>query len=366
MEISIDLISIINFLLQDPLVSLGIIIKSLWWLLPVYFIPYFIYEWRLNIKKEQYEKNLKPILLAVDVPQELEPNLKAVEQIFAQLAGIQTKGTLYERFFKGEFQPRFSLEIISVEGYVQFLFWTPTKFRDLIEAAIYAQYPDAEITEVEDYTKNIPFNFSRKKYTLWGTEFRLQNKDVFPIRTYPQFEYSLSQQLADPMAALLEILSKLKKGEQIWIQLVISPVDDKWKKRAKRVIEQIISGKKPSGPLESILDLPGTIISGVVESFTWISEGAFWQTAEEDKKDELLIGGRIMNLTPGEKGKIESIEMKISKLGFRTKFRMVYFAQNEVYEKGRGSVAVIGAIKQFNTLNLNGFKSDKKIATRAH
>jgi len=173
------------------------------WAILLLFILGFWWTNRLNRVRAQYEKSINYTLLAIDVPKENEQGPKAVEQIFAHLSGVESNPSWKEKYLQGHRQPCFSLEIISIEGYIQFLIRTPSNFRDLVEAAIYAQYPEAEITEVEDYTKNAPTTFPSEKYDLWGTELILYNKDAYPIKTYPEFEDPTSQeQFKDPMAAL--------------------------------------------------------------------------------------------------------------------------------------------------------------------
>ena len=45
---------------------------------------------------------------------------------------------------------------------------------------------------------------------------------------------------------------------------------------------------------------------------------------------------------------------------------MVYYARKEVMQKSKGVNAIVGAIKQFNTLDLNAFKVDKKSRTKVY
>ena len=47
----------------------------------------------------------------------------------------------FEKWFEGKFQKSFSYEVVSLEGYTQFLIRTPKEFRDLIESSVYSQYP---------------------------------------------------------------------------------------------------------------------------------------------------------------------------------------------------------------------------------
>jgi len=370
MEIFLDPSSFLQSLLQLGtlpfyLAMWYIFIKGGW---VIFLLTFLIGGWNLWVYYIQgkYAASIKHVLLAIDVPKESEQSPKVAEYIFSQIAGIERKGNFVERNFHGYSEPSVSLEIISLEGYIQFLIRTPEKFRDVIEAAIYAQYPDAEITEVKDYAKNIPSEFPHERYHLWGTELVLTNKDFYPIRTYPEFEHSLSQELKDPMAALLEIMSRLQKGEYLGLQIIITPTMAKeWRKQAKEYVMKLIGKETGKKPGKDLFWLPRMTTHGLVESLTaTLIEPTPWgETAKKENNDQK--GFSLMQyLSPGERNRVEAIENKLSKIVFETKFRMIYWGKRNVFHKGRGVNAVIGAIKQFNTGDLNGFKPDKKTKTK--
>ncbi|MBU1149090.1 hypothetical protein KKI23_03290, partial [Patescibacteria group bacterium] len=254
---------------QNPLVLTWRFLLDWGWLAVLIFLIIVLYFRRLNARRYNWIMQEKYILLAIDVPKEIVPNLRAVEQIFCHLHGINSNQDFVEKWWVGEVQLSVSLEIVSIDGYIQFLIRTPEKFRDLVEAAIYAQYPEAEITEVEDYVNKIELEFPNEDMDMYGAEWKLANKDCYPILTYPFFEHSLSQELADPIASLLEILSRLNNGEQIWIQFVISPEDkkDKWRDQGKVVIHKLLGDKaKSSGG--DLLYFPRQVLHGLSESLT--------------------------------------------------------------------------------------------------
>lgn len=322
----------------------------------------------LQSRQHEYEHSIPYALLAVDVPKETEQSPRAVEQIFTALAATYSKGTLYDRLWKGKLQESFSFELVSLGGYIQFLIRTPVIYRDLIEASIYAQYPDAEVTEVEEYTGRIPTDFDTEAYDLWGTEFAFTNKNVYPIRTYPEFEHELSQEFKDPMAALLEVLGRIQADEDVWLQWVVTPISDVWKKEAREEVEKLIKKEKHSGhgfiywvfvelPLQTLCEMIETFFAGIIEP-TWCgsyySEGEATETVNE-----------MARLTPGERKVVEAIEHKASKIGFRVKFRMIYWGRRETFLKGRGVSAVVGAVQQFTALNLNGLTPGKVVTTKA-
>ena len=64
---------------------------------------------------------------------------------FGFLQSTLFKGGWWKRYVEGRVQEWFSLEITSFDGELHFYIRTLAQFRNLVEAAIYAQYPQAEI-----------------------------------------------------------------------------------------------------------------------------------------------------------------------------------------------------------------------------
>lgn len=350
----------------NPFQATLFLIRHGGWVILVITVLSGIWMGWLEYIRNIYDARVQYALLAIDVPKMNELSPKAVEHIFAHFTGVQKRGTLYERYIQGFSQPAFSLEIVSIEGYIQFLIRTPVKFRDLVEAAVYAQYPDAEITEVEDYIDTVPKPLDypkNKEYNLYGAELKLQKKDIYPIKTYPSFEHPLSQAFLDPMASILEIMSRMGPGEQLWVQIVITPADSEWRERGITMIKKLI-GKKSEQKKSDWLYFPREVAKGLGESFT---AGILPSSAEQaPKKQEREWPSLMQHLSPDERSTVEAIGYKIAKIGFRTKIRFIYTARNEVYNSAKGNDALVGAIKQLNTLDLNGFAVDRKTRTKVH
>lgn len=363
MEITIDIWAIINYLLNignnPPIIITWIIFKNGGWIFVLWaFFWGFKRMWMDHIWSK-YGSAIKYILLTINIPKENEQSPKAVEHIFSQLLGASGSSNLIEKYWEGKSQPKFSLEIISIDGNIQFIIRTQEKFRDLIEATIYAQYPEAEIFEIADYVQNIPIEkFPSEEYEMAGAEMVLEKSSIYPIKTYPSFEHPLTQEFKDPLVALLEILSKLHKGEQIWIQIIIIPSFDVSKALFKKGIVAInkMAGKRESPSPEHIGDKG---VSLFMNTLDWIGEIIYplWGPPAKKEKEEL---SKMLHLTSGEKVVMEAIEQKISKPGFKTKIRFMYLAKKEIYHSGRGENPIFGAFQQFNTLNLNSFKPHLK------
>lgn len=348
MDIVIDFNEILD-LAQNPFaVQWYLFIKGAW---VIYLFALLWGGWSIYLKaiRDRFDAGVEYILLAIDIPKDNEQTPKAVEQIFAHLTGIWKKGNLIERYIKGHTQRALSFEIVSIGGYIQFLTRIPIQFRDMVEAAVFAQYPQAEITEVEDYTRDIPDYYPNDEYDLWGTQFTLQKDEVYPIVTYPSMEHTLTQQYVDPMASTLEIFSRMQEGEQAWLQIVIwPPLKDLWKDKGFELVKKIIGRNKKGEErfIKALQDFGDIILP----------------TGEVEKKIELP--SMMMHLSPGEKKIVEGIQEKISKLGFYTKIRMIYVARKEKFNKSTRKPALAGAMRQFNTLDMNGFVVNKKIDTK--
>lgn len=292
------------------------------------------------------------VLLAVDVPPLFIQSPKAVEQIFAHLSGAKVSVRLAEKYWIGKRQKNFSFEIVSIEGYIQFLVRTENEYRDLVEAAVYAQYPEAEITEVEDYVDMIPQTYPSETHHMFGVEFELAEADAYPIRTYPNFEYKISKDevFSDPMAAILENFSRIGHGEHFWLQIIIEPAGNDWKTKGIQLVKDIIgghAGHHGSTFLPDMVAFIGNIPMAIMKEFF-----RYLQSAEAEEADH-EEHAKLSDLTPGGKGTIEAIEEKIAKLGFKTKMRALYVAKNEVFNPSRCVDGFIGSLNQFHIQSSN-------------
>lgn len=351
------LTSILVYLIQvDPLELFFLIFKYIG--IPVLIITFI---WGLNLlyifkMKSRYDNQQKKILLAIDIPKDNEQTPKAVENILSHLAGAHTPVWWWDTYKSGEFQQSLSLEIVSIEGHIQFLIHLNDKLRDLVEASVFAQYPQARITEVADYTETCPSFFPNEEYDLYGTELIYVKNNAYPIKVYNAFGDSLTQEYKDPIAALLETLSRMSKGEQVWFQIVLTPIHQEWTEIGKKEVDKILGKEAPSkkGIIDSLANVPLDLLK-TTGDVVFSTEST---TAVPEKKSD---GKKMMDLPPNEANILKLITDKCSKIGFETKVRFIYLAKHEVFNKAKSVNGVIGAIKQFNTSDGNSLKPDYKI-----
>lgn len=145
-----------------------------------------------------------------------------MELVFTNLFASSGEVTFIHRAWGGGTRPFFSFEIASFGGEIHFYVWCWNAYRRLVETSIYAQYPEVEIVEVEDYMSK--FHFDPKKHICRVGDYWLQGAgDEYPLKTYVDFELDKDpkdEHLVDPLATFYEVLSSLKPTEQCWIQIM--------------------------------------------------------------------------------------------------------------------------------------------------
>lgn len=255
---------------------------------------------------------------------------QAMEQVFQAMSTLRNSpGNPKEYYIEGEVTRWFSLEIVSFGGEVHFYIRTYAKQRNLVEAAIFAYYPDVEIEEVPDYAVSFPKNVQElyeRGWDAWGTEMVLVNDAAYPIKSYSAFSQG-EESSFDPMSVFLEILGKIKLEEIVAIQFNITPKDPKWAEKYKGVLKELKGGEKKEG---------------------------------EGEKD----GKTFVVRTPGETERIKAVENNLSKPAFETVIRYIYLSPKTIFYETFARRGIAGAFNQYSSLDLNGFKPNYDTATR--
>jgi len=364
MDIVIDLSQIIEFFSQPSHIVLMRMMVLFGWI-PVAIV--FIYGAFLIFhfsRQTIYSNNQKYIFLALDIPRGNEQSPKSVENLFTYIAGTHKTYNLIEVYWEGIFQLSFSFEIVGIDGYTQFVVRTPEKLRNVVETAVYSQYPDAEITEINDYTEGIPTTYPDPEWDVWGAEFVYVKPDAYPIKTWQHFEHIAGRpetHFRDPLATLLDLYSSLLPGEQIWYQLLVKPTGFDWPERCDNEIKKILNEKTSSNSnvADKGIDMILGFLGGIADIF--VPSEASEKKVEE--KDEAL---KMLQLKPSDADKVKAISLKKTQIGFEAKIRVVYVAKKEVMNKAKAFSGVVGYMKQFTDLNLNNLKPDmSKTATTA-
>ncbi|MCK5084936.1 MAG: hypothetical protein KAQ64_04755 [Candidatus Pacebacteria bacterium] len=357
-----------SFVVVESLKEALIFYLDWWWLFtPLALWPIFELAW-VSYVQEKYIKNIEWKLLEIKIPKEMEKRPKTMEEFFSAIYSSLDVviDTLYDVYLAGMVDIWFSLEIVSIEGDIHFYIRTPIKSLGMIEAQIYAQYPEAEIKEVDDYVTDVPDDIPSKDYELWGTDLKLNKEDAYPLRTYKEFEDQASGEFVDPISNIVEGVSKLQKGEQIWIQILIRAVNDDWKKEADSLVLKLIGRKEKNKKGGGFLSL---LASEIVDIGRYTIFGFFSpqnMMEEGDKKEEKDLPSMMLHLSPGEKEVVTAIENSTKRFGFETDVRWMYLSKRDIFNKTKGNAIVFSYFSQFGSQDLNSFSPDKKTKTSAY
>lgn len=295
--------------------------------LPAAFLVTLFNAWVYYQRTKFWQKE-GSVLLEIKLPREIMKSPLAMEVVLGAFHQPSGEGTWVDRIWKGKTRSWFSLEIVSVGGNIRFFIWTKPNHRNVIESQIYSQYPGIEIYEAEDYTK--PFYYNPDLNNLWACEFALTKPDPYPIKTYvdygldrdPKEEFKI-----DPMTPMIEFLGSITSGHNVWIQILI-------RAHKKRRVADVFSEKEDS----------------------WVDE----QKKEKEKilkdlKAAKEEGGFPRIPSKGEADTIAALERSVSKMPFDCGIRAIYIANKDKYNPANiGGIA--GSLKQYGSLNLNGFK----------
>jgi len=310
----------------------------------------FLQLW-LDRRQGQFAGRTKWHLLHVNVPQEAIQTPKGMENFFRTIAGAKSSITWKEKWFDGKFNPWYSFEIVSIGGRISYYIRAQGKVRDLVEAAFYAQYPEAQITEVEDYAGMIPTEYPNDTWLLFGSEFKLSKPSFMPIRTWVDFEHvgESDQRFKDPLLSILESLGGMREGENFFIQiLAMTPAEQDWTDAGEDYINEMYGKGGKSAKKGFFKGLFGWIVPGLLEQTVGLAIPGEESAPEQNNFSAFMI-------TPKEKDKMDAVNRKISKYGYLAKIRFVYMAKHEVARKGTMASTAKGLFGQFENPGLNKF-----------
>ena len=277
--------------------------------LVLFFIKKMLY------RKKQYKVAFEKVLLLVSLPQEVSEKeekktpkawLYLMENFLANIGGLKAeRGTGSAFFGRSDY---FSFEIVcDQKGTIFFYVAVPCHLEQFFRQQIQAQYPEANIEEVEDYNIFVPDGVTV------GAYLKLQKPWVLPIKTY------LKEEEIDPLNAVTNALSKVDKGDAVAIQIVGRSAKSSWHKKGPRIAQTMQQGKKFSDALSEV-ERSGfsKFISGIKSAL---------ETKKKESQEEKIK--QPYQLSPMEQEIVKSLEEKASKAGFDVNIRLISSAKTK-------------------------------------
>ena len=309
--------------------------------------------WLAYIQAYYLKISTKFVLLELRPPREVVKTPRAMEQVFTSIHSLGSgpdlkfPTVLNEKWWNGEVVYPYSMEIASFGGEVHFFIWIPEKHRNIIEAAFYSNYPDMQVKEADNYLDRLPRTFGELKkrgYELFGTEFLLAHKketkdkiklnyDIYPIRTYFDFEAVAEEKELDPISGIMEVLAKIRPQDTIWLQMIIQPAVEGERGRIEKEGGLVLAEMKRMA--RSVKNLETGEIHMVMPS-------------------------------PGESETMRAIERKLSKPMFNAVVRTIYMGPKEGFSSNFGQRGIISAFNQYSSETYNRFRNNGKVWSRAN
>lgn len=319
----------------DTVQTVAFAFLRFWWLWSFFILVLILPFLWLAYVQEYWKRSLKYVLLELKMPLEVRKSPRAMEQVFQMLHSLGGgPANIEETWWDGEVMPWYSCEVVSFGGEIHFYMHVPNKHRNMIEASLYAHYADIQISEVpDDYINRLPPTYEDLKkegYELFGNELVLAKPDAYPIRTYVDFEEKEEEHQLDPMGNLLEVLTKAKPQEILWLQIIVRVNEGSWSKDAEKLVDDL-KAKAAKTPL---LTETGTTV---------------YTTA-----------------APGEVEVMKAISRNLTKSGFDTVIRYLYISPKDIHSTNFGQRAIHTALNQYASQTFNRFRHNYAAWTRAN
>ena len=296
---------------------LAIAFFALWW-------------WYRRVKeKDRLEMALENVSFLITLPKEAQYHkeeeesrtdfrqiVSVAEQMFASFANIDVqKFTVHEK-------EHLIFEIVAMKDIIYFYVSCRKKIALLVEKQIHAYYPTAQIESVQ--FPNV-FEGVNGQYSI--KSLKLQKPFIFPIETFQKLE-------SDSLNNLTNALSKFGENSTGVIQLLIRPTNQKWRRRVELASRRIQEGK-------GINNYSGW--RRLFKVFEW------FQSKPNNPQD-------AVPLTPIRQKLLEDMAAKANKTGFRAMIRLMATGPDKTTANSHLE-ALAAAFSQFNSPNINGFKS---------
>lgn len=271
--------------------------------------------WWVHYIRQDFISGIDYVLLEIIPPREVLRSPKAMELFITNALYHWSEKGGKEEYWQGAVWFWFSLELVSIDGQVHFYIRTPSRIKGLIETQMYAQYPQSQVKVAEDYTLAVDEITPSSAWNAWGCEFKLIKPEAFPLKTY--VDYGLDKDpkeefKVDPISPVVELFGSIGKGEQMWLQIVVTPSKKMyhtkgtwfgkhdWVRESREVIEKYM---EPYTNIRERANQPGTY-------------------------------GKEVRVPKYFDNAVTAMSAKTSKLGFETGIRLMYVAKKEVFPPG--------------------------------
>lgn len=347
--------------MADPILFILRFIFDAWWILfPSLTFLIFLEKFIADQKAKYAKKNIQYSFLELKFPSGITRTPKAMEEVFNALHSIHPDPkkdlTWWNINIKGYSPKIYTLLIIAHNNKLRFFLRFPSELKDFVKTRIYSQYPEIQMIDIENPLDNLPPTLPNSLFDCEIFEIKLNKEDGYPIKTYTYFENLPKEQQLDPISNFFEMATQISNKEWLIFQIFILPTTndnkiygEEWIKRSQKLIDKLI-GKKEEKEPSVWEEIEEFIVNLILSPFRTPQ----WKSAEKKEEKEI----NLQKLTPGERKIIESIQTKMSKLGYFCNIRTAYIGTKDIFEinKKIAHSLILSTFKNFSTEDLNSFK----------
>jgi hypothetical protein len=294
---------------------------------------FFLRSRKLLREAKNYERAFKMVPLLIHLPplsddidsetrdarDVADENISRATTLYNILASISKKD------FKSKFygQRHIGIEIVAVNGFVNFYAVVPLPLIPVMEQAITSAYPSARLEEVEDHNIFSPVG---KISGTSGGEIVLKESYAYPIGNYQEIK-------RDTMQSLLNSLSSLQTEDGVGIQILFRPAHSNWTKNAKAIASKKRKGKDKKNSGWELLK----------------------HFATAPSKPPEYKEGEQKQLSTLEQSIVDAIDDKTRSAGFEVMIRVV--ASANLYQRSQTILNnIVATFALFDSPGRNGFK----------
>ncbi len=272
------------------------------------YITFYIFfdKWTESVgHKFKYESGRS--VVEIVLPPVVTKSPEGMDFVFTQIHNAASPDNLMQTYLDGKRPIEYSFEIVSRGGDVRFYASVPSKFVRTLKDNLYAQYPGIEVVDQKiDYTAEVPGDL--KGWSFMSFHMNKKKDEVLPIKTYIDFKMDQmpkEEEKVDPITPMLEVISSIGPGQQVWIQFVCVAHREKSFKH---------------GQLEAKPE--------------WTKDAAkkINEIMQRDPKTRVGLPelDGAPRLTQGERDTVTAIERNTSKYGYETGIRWCYLVDESI------------------------------------
>ena len=238
-----------------------------------------------------------------DSTAQVQEFISIAETFYAAIGGLKA-----QKGFKAWFYGRtdeVALEIVGHEGLVSFYITIPDFMHEFVEQQLHAQYPNAAVTEIEDY------NIFSPTGTIVGGYLKLKRELVLPIKTFKLLE-------SDTLNPITNALSKVADGDGVAVQYVIRSAPRGWRSLGTKIVKNMNKGMTFKEAVKGSKGSGGK---------SWVADEISRQVAGSGPGDPNKPEQQ-RQMSQAEQQMLQGIENKISKAGMDVNIRIVASSQN--------------------------------------